>query len=71
MIKIIYNSFFLLFVIIISCVFSENNYRESFMPKIIKETYRPIERNIRTMYEGFYDKTSTNVSNLLRKIGIL
>ena len=55
----------------ISCAFSKNNYKETFIPKIVKETYRPIERNIRRTYHGFYDKTSTNVSNLFRKIGIL
>jgi hypothetical protein len=70
--KIIYNSFLVLFIlIIINCAFSKNNYKESFMPKIIKETYRPIERNIRKTYEGFYDKTSTDISNLFRKFGIL
>jgi len=67
-----YNSFILLFVIImISCALSKNNYKETFVPKIVKETYRPIERNIRRTYEGFYDKMSTDVSNLFRKFGIL
>jgi len=70
--RIIYNSFILLFIIImISCAFSKINYKETFIPKIVKETYRPIERNIRRTYEGFYDKTSTDVSNLFRKFGIL
>jgi len=70
--RIIYNSFTLLFIIImISCAFSENKYKETFIPKIVKETYRPIERNIRKTYEGFYDKTSTDISNLFRKFGIL
>jgi dolichol kinase len=47
-------------------------YKESFVvPKIIKEHYRPIERNIRMTYEGFYDKTSTDISNLFRKFGII
>ncbi len=57
--------------IIISCALSQNVYRETFLPKIVKETYRPIERNIRKSYEGFYDKTSTDISNLFRKFGIL
>lgn len=70
--RIIYNSFVVLFILImISCTFYENNYKETFVPKIVKETYRPLERNIRTTCEGFYDKTSTNVSNLFRKFGIL
>jgi hypothetical protein len=55
----------------ISCAFSKNNYKETFVPKIVKETYRPIERNIRMTYEGFYDKSSTDISNLFRKFGIL
>jgi hypothetical protein len=62
----------LLFVIIIlSCAFSENKYKETFVPKIMKETYRPLERNIRRTYEGFYGKTSNGISNLFRKFGIL
>jgi hypothetical protein len=70
--RIIYNTFILLFlIIIISCAFSENTYKETFIPKVVKETYRPIERNIRMTYEGFYDKTSTDISNLFRKFGIL
>jgi hypothetical protein len=55
----------------ISCAFSKNNYKETFVPKIVKETYRPIERNIRMTYEGFYDKSSTDISNLFRKFGIM
>jgi hypothetical protein len=70
--RIIYNSLLILFlIIIICCAFSGNTYKETFMPKIVKETYRPIERNIRMTYEGFYDKTSTDISNLFRKFGIL
>jgi hypothetical protein len=70
--RILYNSFTVLFIIIMnSLAFSENQYKETFIPKIVKETYRPIERNIRKTYEGFYDKTSTDISNLFRKFGIL
>ncbi len=70
--RILYNSLSILFVIIILyCVFSQNTYKETFIPKIVKENYRPIERNLRKTYEGFYDKTSTNISNLFRKFGIL
>ncbi len=66
--KIIY----VLFLLIIIFVFvSKNQYQESFVPKNIKQIYRPLERNVRTKYEGFYNKTSTNVSNLFRKFGIL
>lgn len=67
-----YNSLIVLFVIIlIYCTLSENSYQEAFVPKIFKEAYRPIERNIRRNVEGFYDKSSTNISNLFRKFGIM
>lgn len=45
--------------------------KEAFVPKIFKETYRPIERNVRITYEGFYDKASIDINNLFRKFGIL
>lgn len=68
----IYNLFILIFVtIIIYCLYSDIKYKETFVPKIIKENYRPIERNIRRTYEGFYNKTSNHISNLFRKFGIL
>jgi hypothetical protein len=70
--RIIYNSLlFLLLIIIFACAFGKNRYQEAFIPKIVKETYRPIVRNIRMTYEGFYDKTTTDASNLFRKFGIL
>ena len=71
--KFIYNSIiFLLIIIILICAFSKKkSYEEAFIPKIVKETYRPIERNIKKKLEGFYDKSSTDISNLFRKFGIL
>ena len=70
--KIIYSSFFLLLtILIIACAFSENNYQETFVPKMVRETYRPIARNIRMSYEGFYNHSSTDISNLFRKFGII
>ena len=67
-----YNSLIVLFVtILIYCALSENTYQEAFVPKILNVAYRPIERNIRRNVEGFYDKSSTNVSNLFRKFGIM
>jgi hypothetical protein len=72
---LIYNFLIGLFIIImLSCAFSKNNLHdvnESFVPTIVKETYRPIQRNIRRRVEGFYDKSSTNISNLFRKFGII
>ena len=67
-----YNSLIILLIIItLSCAFSKNHYQEAFVPRVVKETYRPIARNIRMTYEGFYDRTSTDISNLFRKFGIL
>jgi hypothetical protein len=61
----------MLIIIILACVFSKKTYEEAFVPKIVKETYRPLERNIRRNFEGFYDRSSTDISNLFRKFGIL
>jgi len=70
--KLIYNSLIILLIIIVlSCAFFNYEYQESFVPRVIKETYRPIARNTRIAYEGFYDKSSTDISNLFRKFGIL
>ena len=46
-------------------------YKESFVPKIIKESYRPIERNMRHYYEGFFNHTSSSIVNFARKYRIL
>ncbi len=70
--KFIYNSLvFLLLLLILGSAFSKRNYNEAFVPKIVKETYRPLERNVRKNFEGFYDKSSTDISNLFRKFGII
>jgi hypothetical protein len=66
-----YLVFFLIIIIIVGCAFSKKSYEEAFIPKIVKESYRPLERNIRRNLEGFYDKSSTDVSNFFRKFGIL
>lgn len=44
--------------------------KEAFTPKI-RELYRPYVRNARIISEGFYEKHSTNISNLFRKFGIM
>ena len=71
--KFIYNSliYTLILLFILLIVSSAYNIQEAFVPKILKENYRPIERNIRRGVEGFYDKSSTNISNLFRKFGII
>lgn len=43
---------------------------ENFTPKI-RAFYRPIVRNTRIAGEGFYNKTSSNMSNLFRKFDIM
>lgn len=43
---------------------------EGFVPRVIKEHYRPLERNIRIGYNNLYNKTSGQVSNLFKKVGI-
>jgi CRISPR/Cas system endoribonuclease Cas6 (RAMP superfamily) len=50
---------------------NNNNNIESFIPRKIKEFYRPITRNVRQKYENFYGKTSTKILNVCKKIGIL
>jgi hypothetical protein len=75
--KIKYNSYVIIFLclllsfIIITSFVKNTFYKEPFVPKIIKEKYRPLNRQIRKQVEGFYDKTTTSVSNLFRKNGIL
>jgi hypothetical protein len=63
--------FFILTVIIIIMTLTENVYHEPFVSRKFKEMYRPVFRNVRKNYEGFYDKSSKNISNLFRKFGIL
>ena len=43
---------------------------ENFTPKI-RQVYRPIVRNTRLITEGFYNKVTSNISNLFRKFGII
>lgn len=74
--KFIYNLLIVLLTItILNYAFDKKSHQESFempgMPKIIGEYYRPLERNIRITYEGFYDKSSKKFSNLFRKFGII
>lgn len=72
--KRIYHLFTLLSfltVLYILWCFSLRMRKESFIPRVAKEAYRPIARNMRMTYEGFYDKNSADISNLFRKIGLL
>ena len=66
---------FILFIFIVFLFFyihslNNNINIEHFTPSINK-IYRPIMRNSRIISEGFYNKTTTKISNLLRKFGIM
>ena len=75
--KFIYNSLILIMIIIIlTSAFSNKKtqyVQETFIPipKMVKQGYRQIRRDFGKKIEGFYDKSSTDVSNLFRKLGIL
>ena len=60
----------LIIVIIIFAYFNSLQSIENFTPKI-REFYRPIVRNTRVYGKGFYDKTTSNITNLFRKFGIM
>jgi len=66
---LIYNCLLFLIVIIFAYVNSLHSV-EHFTPAI-REIYRPIVRNSRIVGEGFYNKTTSNISNLFRKFGIM
>ena len=66
---IIYICFLILIIIIFAYVNSLHTV-EKFTPAI-NGIYRPIVRNTRIISEGFYNKTTSNISNLFRKFGIM
>ena len=65
----LYNCFFI-FIVIAFAYFNSLPNVEKFTPGI-KSLYRPIVRNARVASEGFYNKSSSNISNLFRKFGIM
>jgi len=71
--NLIYNCFLFLIIIIIIITFAYINslhYVEEFTP-IINKMYRPHVRNARIIGEGFYNNSTSNISNLFRKFGIM
>jgi hypothetical protein len=66
----IYNFILLIVIFVISYNSSLNIVTEDFTPKI-REIYRPIARNARLGAEGFYNKHSSNMSNLFRRFGLM
>ena len=67
--NLIYNCFLFLIIVIFAYINSLHTV-ESFTPKL-KEMYRPYVRNARVIGEGFYNKSTSNISNLFRKFGIM
>jgi hypothetical protein len=65
----IYICLYFLIIIIFAYVNSLNDI-ENFTPNI-RELYRPLIRNTRIISEGFYNKTTSNISNIFRKFGIM
>jgi hypothetical protein len=63
-------SFFMFCIICIFAFINSPPMIEKFTPKI-RSFYRPIIRNTRIASEGFYNKISSNIHNLFRKIGIM
>jgi hypothetical protein len=61
---------FFLFIIVLFAYINSLNSVENFTPKI-RELYRPYIRKARIVGEGFYNNTSSNISNLFRKFGIM
>jgi hypothetical protein len=68
--KHIVYSFFLILIVIFFAYVNSMHKKESFTPNI-REFYRPIIRNTRLISEGFYNNTTSSVSNLLRKLKII
>ena len=70
--NIIYNYIFVVILIFvcINIVYYLEEKKEAFTPAI-RELYRPYVRNVRILSEGFYNTSSSNISNLFRKYGIL
>jgi hypothetical protein len=67
--NLIYNFFLFLIVVTFAYVNSLHSL-ENFTPNM-RKIYRPHIRDIRIYSEGFYNKTSTDISNLFRKFGIM
>ena len=67
---IIYYFLLILVILFFSYINSLSSSTEPFTP-LLRTIYRPVVRNTRIIGEGFYNKTSSSISNLFRKFGIL
>ena len=65
----VYNCFLLLLVISFAYI-NSSPHVDGFTPRV-RAFYRPVVRRARIVGEGFYSKTSTNLSTLFRRFGIL
>lgn len=68
--KYLLYDFILVFVIFIFAYNNSLHNVEGFTPKI-REMYRPYVRHARLFGEGLYNTSSSNISNLFRKFGIM
>ena len=67
----IYNCFFIVIVLFFAFINSkQEKEKEAFTPGI-NGFVRPHIRNARNFSEGFYQKHTSNISNLFRKTGIM
>lgn len=66
----IYNFILIIIIIAFALNNNDNTILENFTPKI-REMYRPLVRNARLGTEDVYNKHSSNMSNLFRRVGLL
>jgi hypothetical protein len=66
----IYNCILIIIIIAFALNNNDNTIVEKFTPKI-REMYRPLVRNARLGAEDVYNKHSSNMSNLFRRVGLL
>ena len=65
----IHNCFFILIIIFFAYINTKQE-KEAFTPKI-NGFVRPYIRNTRIFSEGLYEKQKINISNFLRKYGLM
>ena len=68
--KYIIHYCFFIIIIVIFAYFNSLQKVEHFTPKM-REMYRPYVRSARIAGEGFYNKQKNNISNFLRKFGLM
>ena len=61
----------LLLLLTILIFWYNDTYEEAFVPTIIKESYRPLERNVKRNMSEVYNKSATIVSNMFRRLRLI